>query len=387
MVSLVLLTGTPGASPTNMALVGLPPTPGSPHSPGRQAVIISGADISIQPLSPAGAFQQDLQAPAQEGPLAYYPTFSQVDPKHKWQRIRDWASHDSATATGPTPGTAAAAAAAHSHALGAPGFGMDVPGAYASAPAGQVVYGTAHAGAQLPDVPAATAGGADQADMTASIDSTLLELELERARASLKAAAAAGGGGGPVAGSRIAGSATNVAAALAAAAMAPGPAASGAVISRPADPAAAAAAAAMHPAPASREASFGYAAAMSAAAPFIAPAVGTALNSGAQGRADAYQAGLTAIGEVSAVFNRSLATGLGLSMPSTASLSALRAAAAGVHVPTVLQSQSQTASMVEVSHGLGSAKTPASALVCKLHGFGFCSALQLHHMAVLFRPK
>ncbi len=344
-----------------MALVGLPPTPGSPHSPGRQAVIISGADISIQPLSPAGAFQQDMQAPAQEGPLAYYPTFSQVDPRHKWQRIRDWASHDSATATGPTSGTAAAAAAAHSHALGAPGVGMDMAGAYPAGSAGQVVYGTGHAGAQLPGAPAASASGADPADVTASIDSTLLELELERARASLKAAAAAGGGGGQMPGSRIAGSATNVAAALAAAAMAPGPAAPGAVFGRSADPAAASAAAAMHPAPASREASFGYAAAVSAAAPFPGPAVGTVMNSGAHGRADAYQAGLTAIGEVSAVFNRSLAAGLGLSMPSSAFFGAPRAAAAGVHVPTVLQSQSQTASMVEVSQCLCSANIPAFA--------------------------
>ncbi|GIL84611.1 hypothetical protein Vretifemale_13264, partial [Volvox reticuliferus] len=165
------LAGSPGViSPMQTA------GPGAGSSP-RQAVVITGADIAIQPVAQHTAvFDQDVQAPAQEGPLTQYPTFSVVDPRHKWQRIRDWASKDSATATG--------AASAGSSGVVATGTGT----------------------ATQPGNSPATAG---EVDVTASIDSTLLELELERARASLKAAAAAGGGG-----------TTSVAAAISAAAAA-----------------------------------------------------------------------------------------------------------------------------------------------------------------------
>ncbi|PNH06937.1 hypothetical protein TSOC_006663 [Tetrabaena socialis] len=147
----MVLPGSPGASPTR----------GGPLYAGdspRQAVLISGNDISIQPLGPQAAFEQDTQVPAQEGPLTYYPSYSIVDPRHKWQRIHDWASLDSATATG------------------GPAFAS---GAAAAGRAG----GAADMGSPL-------GNAAEEADdVAASIDSTLLELELERARASLKAAA------------------------------------------------------------------------------------------------------------------------------------------------------------------------------------------------------
>lgn len=38
------------------------------------------------------------QPPAQDGPLAYYPSFSTVDEARKWQYIESWAQRDSATA-------------------------------------------------------------------------------------------------------------------------------------------------------------------------------------------------------------------------------------------------------------------------------------------------
>lgn len=47
------------------------------------------------------------QAPAQDGPLAYYPTFSLVDEKGKWQRIHDWALQDSVNAAAAKHGTPA----------------------------------------------------------------------------------------------------------------------------------------------------------------------------------------------------------------------------------------------------------------------------------------
>ncbi|EFJ42063.1 hypothetical protein VOLCADRAFT_97975 [Volvox carteri f. nagariensis] len=147
--------------PTGRYIAGSPaisPTQGpAPVSSPRQALVITGADIAIQPVVQHPGFEHDMHAPTQEGPLAQYPTFSVIDPSHKWQRIRDWASKDSATATG--------AASA----------------------------GSSGAAETLMGGPPANAG---EVDVTASIDSTLLELELERARASLKAAAAAGGPGG-----------------------------------------------------------------------------------------------------------------------------------------------------------------------------------------------
>ncbi|GLC37670.1 hypothetical protein PLESTM_000634400 [Pleodorina starrii] len=149
--------------PTGRYLVGSPGVSqggqGTASSP-RQAVVITGADIAIQPVPQHAVFEQDVQAPAQEGPLTYYPTLSIIDPRHKWQRIRDWASKDSATATG-APSTVSSG-----------GAGAPAPG------------------------PPANAG---EVDVTASIDSTLLDLELERARASIKAANAAGGGTSSVA--------------------------------------------------------------------------------------------------------------------------------------------------------------------------------------------
>lgn len=82
------------------------------------------------------------QPPAQEGPLALYPMFSLVDPRRKWQRIQDWAKSDSATA-------AAQKFLAES----------------------------------LTELSASVAF-----DESRSVDSSLLELELERARASMQRA-------------------------------------------------------------------------------------------------------------------------------------------------------------------------------------------------------
>lgn len=121
---------------------------------GRQAAAGGGAAASAAVAAAVGRRREGegregaeaeevdglLVGPTQEGPLALYPDFSIVDQRRKWQRIKDWAAQDStvaATSAPPLPATAAPS----------------------------VLHDDAH-----------------------SVDSTLLELELERARTSMQAA-------------------------------------------------------------------------------------------------------------------------------------------------------------------------------------------------------
>lgn len=163
--------------------------PGVSAGSPRSTLVITGADLAIQPFPQlqTGPFQSAVFEPeskplAQEGPLTYYPSYSTVDPQHKWQRIRDWASQDSVTALEPAAPATAQDRAEPSF-LSAGPAGLHGGGGNASA---AIAAGS-------PNPLPSGAGGAGS-DSSASIDSTLLEMELERARASLRVATAGAAG-------------------------------------------------------------------------------------------------------------------------------------------------------------------------------------------------
>ena len=95
---------------------------------------------------PSG-LEQEGQAPPQDGPLAHYPTFAIVDTRHKWQRITEWATQDSVRAAS------------------RPEQGQGQAQEFMMTPEASVSVHTA-------DIH--------------SVDSTLLEMEMERARASMQ---------------------------------------------------------------------------------------------------------------------------------------------------------------------------------------------------------
>ncbi|KAL6749365.1 hypothetical protein V8C86DRAFT_1017561 [Haematococcus lacustris] len=139
----------------------------------------------------AAAIAADAAAPAQEGPLSLYPDFSLVDQRRKWQRIHTWAQQDSSAAAGPSPspsvpGPAPAPTASHL----APHARMHVDHTEHAAHGGVTSRGGAAGqqgwGGWQGGVPGGSEGGCDDADAL-SLDSTLVELEMQRARASLQA--------------------------------------------------------------------------------------------------------------------------------------------------------------------------------------------------------
>eukprot|EP00798_Chlamydomonas_sp_ICE-L_P029415 gene29415-5765_t len=85
----------------NMSMPAYPPTftPPTRKPAYMMSDVASGLDVGAI-MTPDGIGGGDAALPIQEGPLAYYPDFSSVDLRRKWQTIQDWAAGDSVSAMG-----------------------------------------------------------------------------------------------------------------------------------------------------------------------------------------------------------------------------------------------------------------------------------------------